>query len=175
MLPSAHSTDLYTIGKGIMQFDRQDADGLSTGLRDLGNAPNFALSPSEDTIEHYSSREGVDTLDWERAIKRKIGGKFTLDEFDPENLRLALFGETGAFSINLMTAGNILGMLDFVASNDVGPKYHVELWVVKLKAVSEVNFISAELATVDFEFTVQNDEANHPDSPYGRITLIGES
>jgi hypothetical protein len=174
-LPSAHSTDLYSIGKGILKFDRFDADGLPTGLRDLGNAPSFTLTPSADVLEHYSSREGVDTLDWERDLKRKINGKFTLDEFDPENLRLALFAETGSFSLELLTAGNILGMLDFIGTNDVGPRYHVELWSVKLKPSSEVAFISDALGVVDFEFTIQSDAANHPESPYGRITLIGES
>jgi hypothetical protein len=172
---NAHDTGLYSIGKGILQFDRLDADGLPTGLRDLGNAPNFSLTPTADTLEHFSSREGVDTLDWERDVKRKINGKFTLDEYDRENLRIALMGEADTYSIHLLTASNIQGMLDFVGSNEVGPKYHVELWSVKLKPVSEVNFISGEIGTVDFEFTVQDDAANHPDSPYGRITLIGES
>ncbi|MCJ7663033.1 MAG: hypothetical protein MUO24_02195 [Desulfobacterales bacterium] len=175
MEATSHDVDLYTIGKGILKFDRFDEDGLPTGLRDLGNAPNFSLTPTEDTLEHYSSREGVDILDWERAIKRKITGKFTLDEYDRDNLRIALFGLAGSFSINLLSAGNILGRLDFVGTNDVGPKYHVELWIIKLKPASDVNFVSGELATIDFELTCQNDEANHPDSPYGRITLIGES
>jgi len=175
MEATSHDVDLYTIGKGILKFDRFDEDGLPTGLRDLGNAPNFSLAPTEDTLEHYSSREGIDVLDWERAIKRKIMGKFTLDEYDRENLRIALFGELGTYAIHLLTAGNILGRLDFVGTNDVGPKYHVELWNIKLKPTSDVNLVSAELASIDFELTVQNDEANHPASPYGRITLIGES
>lgn len=172
---TAHSTELYSIGKGIIKFDRFDSDGLPTGLRDLGNCPSFVLIPSEDVIEHYSSREGIDTLDWQRGLRRKLTGRFTLDEYDRENLRLALFGETGTYAIYPLTAGAILGELDFTGTNDVGPRWHVQLWKVMLRATSEVNFISSDLATISFEFSVQNDEENHPNDPYGRITLIGES
>lgn len=170
----SHSVDLYTIGKGILQFDRFDSDGLPTGLRDLGNAPNFTLTPSEDSLEHFSSREGIKTLDLEVSLIRKITGKFTLDEYDRENLRLALFGATGAWAINLLTAGTIEGTLDFVGTNDVGPRFHVEIWKAKLKPVSEINFISEGWGAIDFEFTVQKD-ITHVGEEYGKITLIGES
>jgi hypothetical protein len=175
MSPTAHSTDLYFIGKGILKFDRFDAAGLPTGLRDMGNAPAFILTPEEETLEHYSSREGVRTLDKEVALTRKLKGSFTLDEYDKENLRLALFGVTGHFAIEPLTAGDIRGEIDFVSKNDVGPQYHVQLWDVKIKPASSVNFISEEWGTVEFELTVQNDAANHPDSPYGKITPLGES
>ncbi len=174
MSPTAHSTDLYTIGKGILKFDRFDANGLPTGLRDLGNAPNFTLTPTEEIIEHFSSREGIKTLDLEKSLSRKINGKFTLDEYDQDNLRLALFGVTGSFSIKLLQAGVIEGQIDFTGTNEVGPKYHVEIWKAKLRPTSDVNFISEGWATIDFEFTVQKDEG-HPGEEYGRITLIGES
>lgn len=174
MEPTAHSTDLYTIGKGILMFDRFDIDGLPTGLRDLGNAPNFTLTPSEDILEHFSSREGIATLDKEISLKRKITGKFTLDEYDRENLRMALFGETGSWAIKLLTAGVIEGELDFVSTNDVGPQFHVQIWKAKLKPTSDVNFISESWAAIDFEFTVQRDDT-HTGEEYGKITLIGES
>ncbi len=175
MSPTAHSTDLYTLGKGILKFDRFDANGLPTGLRDLGNAPSFALAPEEETLEHFSSRERIRTLDLEVTLTRKLKGSFVLDEYDKDNLRIALFGGTGVFAINPMTTGEIRGMLDFVSMNDVGPKYHVELWDVKLKPTSEVSFISDDWATINFEFTVQNDATSHPESPYGRLTPLAES
>lgn len=174
-MPTAHDTDNYIIGKGILQFDRFDDDGLPTGLRDLGNCVNFSLTPEEETLEHYSSREGIKTLDKEVTLTRKMKGKFTLDEYDKENLRLALFGELGKFAINLLTAGNIEGELDFVSTNDVGPQFHAQIWKAKLKPTSEVNFISDDWGKIDFEFSVGSDDVGHPDNKFGVITPIGES
>lgn len=174
-MATAHSTDLYTLGKGILKFDRFDDDGLPTGLRDLGNAPTCSLTPEEETLEHFSAREGIRTLDKEVSLTRKLRGTFILDEYDKENLRMALFGEIGTFAIHLMTAGEVRGMLDFMSTNDVGPQFHVELWDVKLRPTSEVNFISDDWGTITFEFTVQSDIDGHPDYPYGRITPLGES
>ena len=72
-------------------------------------------------------------------------------------------------------ASNIQGEIDLFMSNDVGAKFHVQLWSVKLKTSSEVPFISDDWGKIDSEFTLQVDSANHPDSPYGLITPLGES
>jgi hypothetical protein len=175
MSPTAHDTDLYTLGKGILSFDRFDADGLPQGLRDLGNAPDFALTPVEETLEHFSSRGGIKTRDVERTLQRKLNGKFTLEEYDKDNLKLALFSDEVGYAIEPMTAGDIIGQLDFVMTNDVGPKYHVQLWNVKLKPSGDIAFISEDWGKIGFEFAVQDDSANHPNSPYGLITPLSES
>ncbi|MCK9597689.1 MAG: hypothetical protein M0R06_01535 [Sphaerochaeta sp.] len=175
-MTQAHSTDLYTLGKGIMKFDRWDSSGLPTGLRDVGNATSFTLQPTEETLEHYSEREGVKTLDKEVTLTRKLNGKFTLDEYDKDNLAMALMAdELGDGSLALMQVSNVQGELDFVMTNEVGAKYHVQLWSVKLKTTTELGLISDDWGKIDFEFTVQNDAANHPTSPYGLMTPLGES
>ncbi len=175
MSPTAHSTDLYTVGKGIISFDRFDANGLPTGLRDLGNGPLFNLAPEEETLEHFSSREGIKTLDLEIPLSRKLKGKFRLDEYDKDNLRLALFGKTGSFAIYPLSAGTIEGTLDMVMTNDVGAKFHVQIWKAKIRPTTEVNFISENWGEIEFEFTAQKDLTKLTDEQYGAITPIGES
>ncbi len=175
MSPEAHSTDLYTVGKGIIKFDRFDANGLPTGLRDLGNGPLFNLVPTEEILEHYSSREGVKTLDKEIALSRKLNGRFQLDEYDKNNLRLALFGATGSYAIYPLSAGAIEGQLDMLMTNDVGAKFHVQIWKAKIRPTSEVNFISESWGAIDFEFTCQKDLTKEAGQEYGAITPIGES
>ena len=69
-------------------FDRWDSAGLPTGFRDVGNATLVSLAPEEETLEHYSSREGIKTLDLEVTLSRKLKGKFTVDEYDKRNLQL---------------------------------------------------------------------------------------
>jgi len=171
----SHSTELYTLGKGILKFDRFDVDGLPTGLRDLGNAPTFNLTIEIEKIEHFSSREGISTIDWTRTKVRRLKGSFELEEFDRENLRLWLFGKEGAFGIAPLTSGDLLGTLDFWPMNDIGPNYHYEGWRVKLTPTGSLGFISDDLGRFGFEFESESDLTIHPDSPYGLLTLIGES
>jgi hypothetical protein len=171
----SHSTELYTLGKGILMFDRFDDDGLPTGLRDLGNAPSMNLTVEIEKIEHISSREGISTVDWTRTKIRRLKGSFELEEFDRDNLRLWLFGKTGTFSIAPFTSGDLLGALDFWPMNDAGPRYHYEGWKVKLSPTGNLGMISDDVNRFGFEFETESDAANHPESPYGKLTLIGES
>jgi len=171
----SHSTDLYTLGKGILKFDRFDDDGLPTGLRDLGNAPVFNLTIEIEKIEHFSSREGISTIDWTRTKMRRLKGAFELDEFDRENLRTWLFGKTSTYGIAPLTSEDLLGTLDFWPTNDVGPNYHFQGWKVKLTPTGNLGFISDDIGRFGFEFDSESDSAVHPDSPYGLLTLIGES
>ena len=169
----AHSTELLTLGKGIIKFDRYDSDGLPTGLRDVGNAPSLNLTVEVETIEHITSREGINTIDWTRTKLRRLKRDFELEEFDRENLRLYLFGKAGTFSIAPLTSGDLLGKLDFWPMNDIGPQYHFEGYV-KLSPKGSLGLISDDLMKYGFDFEAQNDESE-PDFPYGKLTLIEES
>lgn len=169
----SHDTELLTLGKGIVKFDRYDANGLPTGLRDMGNAPSFNLTIETERIEHTTSREGINTIDWTRTKLRRLKGDFELDEFGRENLRLYLFGKTGTFSIAPLTSGDLLGKLDFWPMNDIGPKYHFEGYIL-LSPKGSLGLISDDLGKYGFDFEAQNNE-NDVDFPYGKLTLIEES
>lgn len=172
----AHDLALLRLGKGIVKFDRFDDDGLPTGLRDLGNVPSMVLTPTEEVIEHYTSREGIKRLDDILPVSQKIIGKFTVEEFDRETIRIALFGKTGSWAIHGMTARTIEGRIDFWPTNDQGPKYHFEGWKVRLRPTGDVGLIDdTTQGKMDFEFVCLNDADGHPDSPYFDYTLIDES
>jgi hypothetical protein len=172
--PTAHSTELYILGKGVLKFDRFDTAGLPTGLRDIGNAPVFNLTPTVEVIKHYSEREGIQKKDLEVDKLTELNGDFELDEFDRENLRMYLRGSVGSWDIAPMTSGNIIGTLDFVGNNDQGPNYHYNA-KVKLTAKGSLGFISDDWGRYGFTFSVQDNAANEPNFPYGKLTLLGES
>jgi hypothetical protein len=174
-MTTAHSTSLYYRGKGILKFDRFDEDGLPTGLRDMGNAPDFSVGVTEETSKHYSAREGVKTLDLEDTLTQELSGAFTLEEYDADNLRLALLAVASDFFIRPMTVSNIRGKLDYWGTNTQGPRYHIQLWKVKIKNNSKLGMIGENIGSIPFEFTVENDAANYPNEPYGLITPIDES
>lgn len=88
------STDNYTLGKGVVYFNRKDlTSGLMTGERDLGNAPAFSFNVSLEKLEHFSSRGGLRAKDKEIISQITPGISFTLDEVTAENLALLVLAD----------------------------------------------------------------------------------
>jgi len=174
-MATAPSTTNYVLGKGILKFDRFDSDGLPTGLRDLGNAPNFTIQPTVETLEHFSSREGIKKKDKTVIVSAGLTVKFTLDEYDRKNLALAMMASEAADVLTLLASTTLEGELEFTGANEVGPKFLVRLWKVSLKPTSEIPFITDDWGKIEFEGEVMSDLTGHPTSPYGTITEIGES
>ncbi len=174
-MDNPHSTNLYFRGTGVLSFDWWDVDGLPTGLVDVGNAMTFTLGPQIERKTHTSMRESLPTEDLEITTKRKLTGKFTLDEPGNRNLQMFLQGRPGDFSITPFAWGDVEGQIDFVGANDQGVKYHVQLWDVKIFPTGDLGFISEDWGQMAFEYTVIPDAVNHPLNPYGLITPLGES
>ena len=83
------STDNYTLGKGVVYFDKKDqATGLYRGERDLGNAPEFSFNIALEKLEHFSSRGGLKSKDKEIISQITPGVTFTLDEINKENIAM---------------------------------------------------------------------------------------
>ncbi|MEO0250055.1 MAG: hypothetical protein ABIN58_11130 [candidate division WOR-3 bacterium] len=168
------STENYTIGKGVLYFDRH-VNGVPSGMRDLGNAPNFTLTVTPEILDHFSSREGLKKKDKSVVVSLALGGKFTLEEYDIDNLALALYGSVSGRTMTLLAEQKVEGHLRFIGDPAQGPQYKVELWKVTLKPAGELGFISDEWGKIDFEFTVEDDSDNHPTSPYGTIEQFWDS
>jgi len=97
------NTDNYTLGKGVVFFNKNDAiTGLPSGERDLGNAPEFSFNVSLEKLEHFSSRGGLKAKDKEIISQITPGVTFTLDEINKDNLALLTLAEVDAVT---QTAG----------------------------------------------------------------------
>jgi hypothetical protein len=82
------------VGKGQVLFDRFDTNGLPTGFRHLGNVSSMELTTADDVIEKFSSMSAGAPLYKRVNRRRNVTLKLTMDEFDPENVALALMGST---------------------------------------------------------------------------------
>jgi len=165
-MPTAPSTGNYYLGKGVLKFNKLDADGLPTGLRDLGNAPNFTIQPVVETLDHFSSRAGTKEKDMQVVTLVGATVKFTLDEYDPENVALAMLGELSGGTIHGLTLPQVEGELQFLGANDIGPNYSATIWRVRLKPTSELGFITEDWGKIDFEGEVLASAVAHPTSPF---------
>jgi len=87
------NTDNYTLGKGVAYFNKLDpTSGVYGGERDLGNAPELAISLAIEKLEHFSSRGGLKAKDKEIISQMTPSLSFTLDEVNNQNLALLMLG-----------------------------------------------------------------------------------
>jgi hypothetical protein len=149
-MATAPSTDNYYIGKGNVYF-------TPTGgtRRHLGNAPEFELTPEIEELEHFSSMEGTRTKDLTVVLEKTLSVRVVLDEFDIENLRLALLGDATTTNtddskvFNIYANSSITGRLELHGANDVGPRVVVDLPSVSLIPSGTLGFISDEFGQIE--------------------------
>lgn len=162
-MATPHSTSNYTIGKGVLSFKKE---GVGSAYVDLGNAPTVDLSIESEFLEHYSSREGIKTMDLRVPVSRKATLKVVLDEIAPENLAIALYGTyTAATSGGSPTPAKIDGMkekplvgeLKLVGSNDIGVKYTWEFKNVTIAPSGTLSLIGDDWMEIELEASVGAD------------------
>lgn len=89
-MPLSPHTDNYSYGKGVIYFKPEG----SNGMLDLGNCPSFNANVEISKNEHFSSRKGTKVKDKVFVSQKAAKFALTMEEFSPENLAIALMGET---------------------------------------------------------------------------------
>jgi hypothetical protein len=137
---------------------------------DLGNCPKFSFTPEIETLEHFSSREGVKTRDKKVVISQKASLSLELDEITVENLELALLGDTtgatGSREVQIFANSQIDGQVKLVGSNSVGNTFTHRFKSVSVTPDAEVDFIGDDWAVLSLKMEVNLDS----DSVYGTTT-----
>ncbi|WP_110955210.1 phage tail tube protein [Anaerosinus massiliensis] len=83
------------VGKGKVYFRRWNYDGTKQALRHMGNCPDFKMTPNIEKIQKMSSMDAAAELYAEAVKSMSYKPTLTLDEFNPFNLALALYGTEG--------------------------------------------------------------------------------
>lgn len=165
-----HSTDNYTIGKGILSIATY-TDGVIGTYEDMGNAPSVEWEPAIEWLPHYSSRSGYRTKDKEVAIQTEYMLRFDLDEPGAKNLTRFLMGTRSGVNIYGLQATTQEYSLKFVSDNATGPNSTWYFWRVTMKPAGPIALISEEWATMSFECTGLADTIGHATSPYLTIVM----
>lgn len=95
-----------TIPGGKLYFDAFDANNVKTGERYLGLTPGFTLTLASETIQSYSSENGLRELDDETLITVTRTGQITCRQISIENLALFLAGSNTTAA---QTSGAVTG------------------------------------------------------------------
>ena len=158
---------LYTLGRGILMF-APFAAGTQTeaGFDDLGNVPEFNLSREVETLDHFSSREGVRTKDQSVMTQNMLAGNFIADEVRRQNMAYFLGGTS-----SLQTTASGTEVVTAIAKVVLGRSYQLGSTTQNPMGVHDVSNVvvtrsSTTIAALD-NYTV--------DTQSGMITILEDA
>ena len=146
------NTDNYIIGKGIV-YIKGEAD---PDYVDVGNVPEFEVTPNIESLDHFSSRAGTRSKDKSVIQTKSMTLRLVLEEFTPRNLGLALLGVPNTADVNGITIpvfqeNAITVAVKLVGTNDIGPKWTYEFPEVDFKPSAAIALISEEWGQLEVE------------------------
>lgn len=98
-------TKNYTLGRGKLYFSRfLTGTNQPSGFFYFGNTPEFNLTIEQETLDHYSSDEGIREKDDSIPLQVNRTGSFTTDNIQPENVALFFFGVASTVTTASATA-----------------------------------------------------------------------
>lgn len=88
-----------TLGRGEVHFSEfKTGTYVPAGFRYFGNTPSLDLTTENEELKHYDSDHGIKTQDKSIILETTAGAETVLDDIQPENIALALFGSTSTVS-----------------------------------------------------------------------------
>jgi len=169
-LTSPDTGNLY-VGKGICSFLKTDT---GTEARDLGNVPECELNLEIETLDHFTSRAGIRSKDLIVVIQRSGTIRWVMEEWTPENLALWFMGnvdldDPSGPSIDILDEDAVTGKFYFHGTNQVGPRYDVIAYNVRIRPTSSINLINED----DFGGVEVTGEMlfSEDDQSFGKVTL----
>lgn len=95
----------YVVGRGQIFFSlfKKGSNTPVSGELYFGNTPELTLTADTETLDHYSSEEGLRNLDASVLLEYTQGGNFTCDEINADNLALFFLGDKATITQTQMT------------------------------------------------------------------------
>lgn len=97
----------YTLGRGKLYFGKfaDPITQLVVDYRYIGNTPEFSLTIESETLDHFSSDEGIREKDDSVPLSVTRTGSFTADDIQVDNVALFFFGEAQVISQTSVASG----------------------------------------------------------------------
>lgn len=169
MAVSSPSTELYTLGSGIL-YIAAFADGAPGAYEDLGNASDVSMELVLTEKEHKESRSAAKSTDKSQTIEKDYNVKFTLDEMSDANLRRWVMGTGSGSTIHGLLGTDTEYALKFKSDNASGPNRVYEFHRCKIRPDGSMALIGGDWSTLTYTAKGLKDTVNNASSPYFDIT-----
>jgi len=164
-----HSTDNYTIGKGILSVGNVAA---SPSFFEMGNCPSVSLELTEERLEHFSSRGGLKNRDLYPLIQVKYSLTIDCDEITVDNLLKFVKGTQIGDQILAFQDLAKEYSVKFEEDNPIGPS---RTWIFHrgiLSSNGALQAIGDDWKKISFKFEGLTEETYHASSPYFTVEWI---
>jgi hypothetical protein len=154
-----------TLGRGKVYFSQiGGTDGFTPlGWRYLGNTPEFNLTIDNETLDHFSSDEGIRQKDKSIVLETTATGSLTCDDISLENLALFFFGTSDTI-VQTSATGQTYTIVDVVP----GMMYQVgrtSLLPTGVRSLSNIVVkVGATVKAINTDYTV--------DAELGLVTIV---
>jgi len=98
----------YFSGQG-KAYIAEVTNGIPGAFRFVGSVPELNIEFETDTLEHKEATSGQRLTDLRLLIEKNASVSMTLEEFDKENLALALFGDHSDLAGGSVTGESLAG------------------------------------------------------------------
>lgn len=149
------------------------ATGSYIGVNPLTSALTAVITPA--MTEYKAGRDYIIDAQELRAgvIKIKSGGVIKQGD---NVLVSCTVPEKKFITVSGADAGDIEGKLLFIGEPNIGGRYNIEGWKVKITPDGDLTgLIGTDFGTYTLQVRFLTDYENHPDYPYYRATLINRS
>jgi hypothetical protein len=155
------------VGKGFILFKPDDA----TSFYHVGNVPTFTFTPKITTLDHFSSMEGTKLKDLSITLEKSGQVKMDMEELTAQNLAMLVLGDvtydvSGNPTVSIFSRDSLTGELKYYATNEVGPRWYVDLLNVQFNPSGDFSPIGDTFAKLPVTGTV-----NSVDGVFGTMTL----
>lgn len=109
----------YTLGRGKVHFARfKPGTTEPDGFFYIGNTPEFSLTIESETLDHFSSDEGIREKDDSVPLEVNRTGSMTTDNIIPKNVALFFFG-----SSTVLTQAPVASTTETIEDINAGHSY----------------------------------------------------
>lgn len=142
----------YASFQGRVYLAERDADGNPVQPRLIGNVAKLQIALKTDVIEHHESMTGQRSMDL-RLIKQKSASvTLTVEEFNRENLALALYGNVVTGTSGSVTGETVGGAAPTVSERVFLAHPKVSALVLTDSAVTPAQLTAGIHYTADTDF-----------------------
>lgn len=159
----------YTLGRGKIYFARFTSGTTPGPFRYIGNTPEVSLTIESETLDHFSSDEGIREKDDSVPLEVNRTGSLITDNISPDNVALFFFGET-----SIVTTTAATDETESIASAQLGLTYKIGVTASNPVGVFGIA-ASGFSATINGGATLVEDTDYVVDREMGFITFLETS
>ena len=170
-----HSTENYSVGKGILSIGEWSGTTPPVSNIDIGNCSSIEVEPTVERLPHYSSRTDFKLKDKNPTTQRDYVVSFDCDEMAAVNLNRFLLGSLTGDVVSALQGTNKEYAMTFVSDNPIGPNQTWDFWKCTITPSGPLSLIGDEWMIMSFSAEGLADTENHADSPYFDVTYSSSS